>query len=128
VQVGAVHLGGAAGQVCQHVRVRVPVGVVGADRHDRHPGADRVEEPGGVGVPAVVRDLEDRGSQPFRAAQEPRLRDLLGVTREQRARRAPDPQHERVGVGPPAQRRFDRRRQDLDRLGAERERLPRGDP
>ena len=55
VAVGAPDL--HAGQAPQDGRGGVAVVVVGAGADDRHAGADRGEEPRGVGVAAVVRDL-----------------------------------------------------------------------
>lgn len=83
----------------------VAVVVVGADAHDRDAGADRVEEAVGVGVAAVVRDLEHLGAQLLGAGEQPPLGPFLGVAGEQQPPRvAVHAQDQRALVGVVGQR------------------------
>ncbi|SMO92035.1 hypothetical protein SAMN06273567_107117 [Geodermatophilus aquaeductus] len=80
----------------------MPVGVVRADAHQRHPGAGRGEE-GRVGVgAAVVRHLEHVGAQVHPAVEHTRLGGGTQVAGEQHpdaARGDPHDQREVVGLG-----------------------------
>jgi hypothetical protein len=97
VQVGAVHR--HAGELGEDLGVGVAVAVAGADADEGFTGVHGTQEPRGVGVAAVMGNLEDGGAQPLGPLQQPQLRRLLGVPGQQyRAVRVADPQHERVLV------------------------------
>jgi hypothetical protein len=83
--VGAQHPGTGLLEPVQDGRVRVPVRVVGADRHDRHPRIDRVQELRQLVRRAVVRHLEHVRLQPLRTdlSQQRLLQLHLRVTGEQ---------------------------------------------
>jgi hypothetical protein len=111
-----VHAHAVVGEPAQQPRRRVAVGVVGPDRHQRHPRTGPGEEVRiGVGA-AVVRHLEDVGGQVEPVADEPLLRLGSEVAGEQ------DPQavhghprdHAEVVGGRSGHRPVGRRREHLE--------------
>lgn len=100
----------------------MPVAVVSAEGHHRSGRPDRVEEPLGVGRPAVVWDLEHIGVESPWPVQQRLLGEHVAVTGQQHAAvAAGDAQHHRaavaLGIGPHPRRRC----QHLDDARAQRE-------
>lgn len=83
------------------MRVTVVVVASGADQGDGRPNG--VQEPDRIGVPTVMRDLEDIGPQPVGAGHEQRLPGRFDITGQQQAPSAhPQLQDQRMIVHRPA--------------------------
>jgi hypothetical protein len=122
VQVGAVGRGPGSREVVEDIGVGMPVRVVGADADERDVRHRGGEEPGGVRVAAVMRDLERTGAQRLGVAQHERLGEHLGVAGQEHASvRVVDAKHEGDLVQVGADRTVAGRRQHDDLRRAERE-------
>lgn len=111
-------------EVGENLRMGVPVviAVAGADHCDR--GAHSREESRGVGIAAVVRDLQDVRADALRSAQQEALGGFLRVTGQQHdPTTAGDPEHQGFVVRL-TQHAVRRRVQDLHNRTAEEEAHP----